>query len=201
MFDNKTEDSSVMPPWLVRHAARYAQRPHFSKPLQQPEQSRFSRSPLFGFQRQRGGVSALTNTSPPAILIPTHHPSATSFHQWVKPRRGGRVTPPPWTHFHVQALIPHGTVGIKFGIKYNLEHTSPLLTRVCVSVCACYGTFSCGGWIPSWFACLTCPIRRSSVRCVQPAASPGEWAGWRGRGTAEGGTTGWCLPGSILAGW
>ena len=55
-----------MPPGLVRHAALRA---HLSRPR--------TLSLLFGFQRRGGGVSALTNTSPPAILIPTHHPSTT----------------------------------------------------------------------------------------------------------------------------
>lgn len=105
-----------------------------------------------------------------------------------------------WTHFHVQALIPHGSVGAplrkEVWDKLQQAVTSPFLTgdSVCVLRDVLLRRLS------TQLVCLTCPIRRSSVRRVRPAASPGESAGWPGRGTEEGGITERCLPGGILAG-
>lgn len=181
-----------MPPRPARHAAPRAP-PHRSKPLRA---ACFS-LPVVRISKGGGGVSTLTNTSPPAILIPTHHPSTSSFHQWVARRKSpGPSDPSALNAFSRPSAHSsrHSEGGEKVWDKLQQTVISPLLTRELVCVLRDF-------LLPSCFACLTCPIRRSSVRRVRTAASPGESAGWWGWGTEEGGITERCLSGRIQAGW
>lgn len=137
-----------MPPGLVRHAALRA---HLSRPR--------TLSLLFGFQRRGGGVSALTNTSPPAILISTHHPSTTIPPPVSKTEGTSR------SDTHLNALSrPSGSFlstqqdseeeKKKFGINFSKlwPHLSSPGHRVCV-------------WRGTFFPAVL-PVPSAGPRCV-----------------------------------
>lgn len=117
--------------------------------------------------RGGGGVSAFPNTSP-GILIPTHHPSTTSFHQWVKPREGHGATErnesSAWAHFHVRALIPRSFSEVWDNLQQTV--TSPFCARdivfVAKVVCPSYlshppvlGASCPASSVPRWVSGLT----------------------------------------------
>lgn len=112
-------------------------------------------------------------------------------------RQKDGAVPPTWTHFHVQALIPHSAAKATLKTlwdKYSSHLTSP---DPGLCACVCFGTFFLGA---QRVFRLTCSIHRSSVHRVRTAASPGESASRPGPGTVEGGTAERCLPRKIRVG-
>lgn len=145
-----------MPPRPARHAAPRAP-PHRSKPLRA---ACFS-LPVVRISKGGGGVSTLTNTSPPAILIPTHHPSTSSFHQWVARRKSpGPSDPSALNAFSRPSAHSsrHSEGGEKVWDKLQQTVISPLLTRELV--CVYYGTFCCRAALPA------SPVPSAGPRCV-----------------------------------
>lgn len=135
-----------------------------------------SELPAVRISKGGGGVSALTNTSPPAILIPTHHPSNSSFQQSVTRRKGhGPSHPTALNAFSRESADSSRQRGGRTNLvwdKLQLTVTPPFLNQGLV----CFGAFVAAAEYPA-AVCLTCPIRRSSVCRPRPAASPGESAG------------------------
>lgn len=120
--------------------------------------------------RPSGEGGGLCPPSPPCT---SSGPAARSSERRSRTRRS-HASPRPSAHRPVTQVTPGSG-----------DHTCPPQgTRVCV--CARVRASAC--LAPS--RRLTCPIRRSAVRRLWPAASPGESAGGTGAG---------CLPGGVRA--